>query len=384
MSQGIYCGFSDADRAAAPETLIAFLEVADALPAVQAYKRRLRELLRLEPGQTVLDVGCGAGIEACRIAQAYPGTSVVGLDREAMIGLASRRAEKLGVSVRWLAGRAEAIPLPAATVDACFTERVLKYLPDPVAGVGEMVRVLKPGGRIACFELDYAATVLGGDPATVDAVGAVLNASVGEARMGRRLPGLLHAAGVREVTYELVALSPPWVVHEATVSEPVRQALRQGQLPDSAAAWLERQATAASQGLFTVAFVGVLAAGRLPSAAARVGEPHATNSAASLRRASASTVRLGREVQLGTHSSGESADPEIGQIKVVFPGGAILGDLPAASNHRAVLAKRPREALREVQRREVRLLAPELPDPVLQVHPIDAGDAARVEIVLQE
>ncbi len=264
MSHDIYRGFSDVDRTAAPESLIAFLELVDALPAVQAYKRRLRELLRLGPGQTVLDVGCGVGFEACRIAQAHPGISVVGLDREAMIGLASRRAEELGVSVRWLTGRAEDIPLPAATVDACFTERVLKYLPDPVAGVVEMVRVLKPGGRIACFELDYAATLLGGDPATADAVGEVLNASVGEARMGRRLPGLLHATGLREVTYEMVAFSPPWVVHEATVSDPVRKALREGQLPDSVVSWLERQARAASEGLFTVAFVGVLAAGRLP------------------------------------------------------------------------------------------------------------------------
>lgn len=264
MSHDIYGGFSDVGRAASPEPLLAFLELVDALPTFRAYKRRLRALLHLSPGQTVLDVGCGAGIEACRIAQAHPGVSVVGLDREAMIGLASHRAGKLGVSVRWLTGKAEAIPLPAATVDACFTERVLKYLPDPSAGISEMVRVLKPGGRIACFELDYAAMVLGGDPSAADAVRDVLNTSVGEARMGRRLPGLLHAAGLREVTYEMVAFSLPWEVHEATVSDPVRKALREGRLPDSATAWLERQAEAASEGLFTVASVGVLAAGRLP------------------------------------------------------------------------------------------------------------------------
>ena len=238
--------------------------MADALPEFQAYKRRLREMLHLAPGQTVLDVGCGAGFQACRIAQSYPDVSVIGLDREAMIGLASHRAEELGVSVRWLTGKAEDIPLPAATVDACYTERVLKYLPDPAAGIAEMVRVLKPGGRIACFELDYAATLLGGDPAMAGAVGAVLNASVNEARMGRRLPDLLHAAGLRELTYEMVAFSPPWVVHERTVSDPVHEALRHHQLPETALGWLEQQEAAAAKGLFTVAFVGVLAAGRLP------------------------------------------------------------------------------------------------------------------------
>jgi hypothetical protein len=141
---------------------------------------------------------------------------------------------------------------------------VLKYLPDPAAGIAEMVRVLKPGGCIACFELDYAATLLDGDPAMAGAVGEVLNASVSEARMGRRLPGLLHAAGLRELTYEMVAFSPPWVVHERTVSDPVHEALRHNQLPEAVLGWLDQQEMASAKGLFTVAFVGVLAAGRLP------------------------------------------------------------------------------------------------------------------------
>jgi SAM-dependent methyltransferase len=264
MSQNIYRGFADVDRAPAPETLIAFLEAANRLPAIQTYKRRLRELLQLEAGQTALDVGCGAGLEACRIAQDNPDVSVIGLDRESMIDLASDRAESLGLAVRWVIGRAEEIPLPSGTVDACYTERVLKYVPDPATAIAEMVRVLKPGGRIACFELDYAATVLGGDPAVAGAVGDVLNASVSEARMGRRLPGLLHAAGLWSVTYEMVAFSPSPEVHEATVSNPVREALRQNLLPDAASRWLEEQTTTAANGLFTVAFVGVLTSARLP------------------------------------------------------------------------------------------------------------------------
>jgi SAM-dependent methyltransferase len=266
MSQDIYRGFADADRAAAPEPLIAFLEVADALPEVRAYKRRMRELLALESGQTVLDVGCGVGFEACRLAQGHPGNTVIGLDRQAMLDVAARRAEQLGVTVRWLSGEAEAIPLPENVVDACFTERVLKYLPDPAAGIAEMVRVLKPGGRIACFELDYAATLLNGEVTMAGAVGDLLNASVSEPRMGRRLPGLLHNAGLREVTFEMVAFHPPWVVHEAAVGDPVREAIRQSRLPAVATEWLEQQAAAADAGLFTVAFVGVLAGGELPVA----------------------------------------------------------------------------------------------------------------------
>jgi hypothetical protein len=72
---------------------------------------------------------------------------------------------------------------------------------------------------------------------------------------------------VREVTFELVAFSPPWVVHEATVGDPVREAIGRNELPAAAlTAWLEQQAEAATAGLFTVAFVGLLVSGRVPDA----------------------------------------------------------------------------------------------------------------------
>jgi SAM-dependent methyltransferase len=265
MSQDIHRSFADVDRVAETGSLIAFLDVVNSLPEVQSYKRRLRELLALSRGQTVLDVGCGTGFEACHLARDYPDVTVIGLDREAMLSPAARRAADMGVSVRWLPGQAEAIPLPEATVDACLTERVLKYVPDPAAGVAEMARVLKPGGRIAYFELDYAATLLGGELAMATAVGDLLNASVSDDRMGRRLPCLLHEAGFRDLTFEVVGVLPPWTVHEATIGAPVREAIGQTPLPAVAAtAWLEQQAAAATNGLFTVAFIGVLAVGRLP------------------------------------------------------------------------------------------------------------------------
>jgi SAM-dependent methyltransferase len=261
--QDIYRGFADADQATAPESLYAFLQAVDGMPEFQEYKRRLRPLLGLQQGQTVLDVGCGVGFETCRLAQEYPLVSVVGLDRAAMLAEAERRAAELGVKVRWLRGRAEAIPLPNASVDACLTERVLKYLPDPSAGIAEMVRVLKPGGRIACFELDYAATIVGGDPFVAGPVGELLKASVGDARLGRRLPGLLHDAGLVDVTFQLFWVNPPWAVYERTVCDPVRAAIADGRLAAvPTRVWQEQQAAAAALGLFTVSFVGFLVSGR--------------------------------------------------------------------------------------------------------------------------
>src|SRR5262245_7262653 len=265
--QDLFGGFTTADAAAPQRTMRAFLDGVDALPAFRWYKRKLRELLDLRPGETLLDVGCGNGTEACRLAQEYPAVQVLGLDRAEMLTEAARRSEQRGVAVRWIPGEAEAIPLPAGSVDACMTERVLKYVPDPARAVAEMVRVLRPGGRIACFELDTAATVFGGDPVTAALVSDLLCSKLGEPRMGRRLPMLLHQAGMVGVTHRPVVFHMPSALNDAIAYQPVRQAIADGKLPRTVDDWLEEQAVAAAQGLFTIGWVGWLVSGRLAESA---------------------------------------------------------------------------------------------------------------------
>lgn len=257
-------GFVHADQVAVPAAH-AFLDGVDALPAFRWYKRELRSLLALRPGEALLDVGCGAGIEACRIAAEQPGVRVMGLDRTAMLAGAARRAERLGVSVDWLPGEAEAIPLPDGSVDACMTERVLKYLPDPAAGIAEMVRILRPGGRIASFELDMATTVLTGEPRIADAALGAACDKVGEPRMGRKLPGLLRDAGLTGITFRPLAFHMPPELDETILYSTVRAAVEDGLLPRAeTTAWLDAQAADGAAGMLTVAWIGWLVAGQLP------------------------------------------------------------------------------------------------------------------------
>ncbi len=270
MSSDLHAGFADANRSATPQSLYEFLNLVNDLPDFRAYKHLMRTHLALQPGETLLDVGCGVGIEACRIAHDRPDTHVIGLDREAMLSEAAARASDQDIAVRWLEGQAESIPLPDESVDACMTERVLKYLPDPARGIAEMVRVLKSDGRVACFELDYAATILGGDPNIATLVANLLNDSVGDPRMGRRLPTLFHAAGLVDVTFHPVIFSPPWPVHEATIGNPVRAAIARGDLAsDPTLAWLDSQAAAHANGLMYLTFVGFVVTGRLLKRAVR-------------------------------------------------------------------------------------------------------------------
>lgn len=131
MRQDIYRGFTDVHRADVPESLLACLELAAALPSVRGYKRRLRALLHLKPGQTVLDIGCGAGFEACRIAQTYPGVSALELNRETMIRLAARRAEELGFAGRWLVGQMVAGHWRSPILGFCPVDRPGVGVPTP-------------------------------------------------------------------------------------------------------------------------------------------------------------------------------------------------------------------------------------------------------------
>ena len=265
MSTDLHHGFADIERSTQPQTLFDFLEMVNSLPEIRAYKRVMRTYLRLRDGDTVLDVGCGIGIEARRIANECPGVRVIGLDRESMIAEAQDRAGAEGASIRWLSGQAENIPLPDDSVDACMTERVLMYLPDPALGIAEMVRVLKPGGRVSCFELDYDAAMLGGDPVMAATVNDLMNGTLGEPRMGRRLPTYLRDAGLTGISLHPVIFFPPLPVYEATVATTVREAIARGDLPhEQATQWLQSQADAANAGLFFSAFVGIVTSASLP------------------------------------------------------------------------------------------------------------------------
>jgi arsenite methyltransferase len=104
-----------------------------------------------EPGQIVLDLGCGAGIDALLAARRVgTGGKVIGLDvTPEMVGKARRNASLLGVTnVVFLLGEIESLPLPDASVDLVISNGVLNLCPDKLRVLGEVFRVLKSGGRL--------------------------------------------------------------------------------------------------------------------------------------------------------------------------------------------------------------------------------------------
>ena len=163
-------------------------------------------LLTLEPGQTVLDLGSGGGIDVLLSARRVgPTGKVYGVDMtDEMLVLARENQRKAGATnVEFLEGTIEAIPLPDASVDVVISNCVINLSSDKDAVFREAFRVLKPGGRFAVSDV----VVRGPVPADVRRsmelwVGCIAGA-LEESEYGSKLA----AAGFQDVEVE------PWRIY---------------------------------------------------------------------------------------------------------------------------------------------------------------------------
>lgn len=152
----------------------------------------------IKPGETVLDLGSGAGFDCLLAVRQLAGTGrVIGVDMTpAMISKARANAAKGGYKrVEFRLGEIEALPVADATVDLIMSNCVINLVPDKARVFREAVRVLRAGGRLAIADVVATRPV----PVSLRAKLGAIGACVGGAALVDDLRAMLAAAGFARV-----------------------------------------------------------------------------------------------------------------------------------------------------------------------------------------
>lgn len=119
-------------------------------------RQRAADLARIQPGESVLDVGCGTGTLAIGVQQRVGSQGqVLGIDPgEQQIARARAKAARRNLPIDFRVGVIEALDFPEHTFDAVLSTIMLHHLPDDLKrrGLAEIARVLKPGGRLVIVD----------------------------------------------------------------------------------------------------------------------------------------------------------------------------------------------------------------------------------------
>ena len=161
-------------------------------------------LADLKPGETVLDLGSGAGLDVLLSARRVaPEGHAYGVDMtDEMLALANGNKAKSGVTnATFLKGTIESVPLPEATVDVVISNCVINLAEDKSAVIKEAFRVLKPGGRFAVADMVELEPLAPAVKKSLDQWAGCISGTIpiGEYR------NLLAAAGFAEVDFEIHA-----------------------------------------------------------------------------------------------------------------------------------------------------------------------------------
>jgi ubiquinone/menaquinone biosynthesis C-methylase UbiE len=199
--------FTQADTS--PAFFIDFLEFLDNQESVKTLRAESFRKLNVCAGHKVLDVGCGIGGATIPIGEITGPTGLAaGVDlSSAMIEHAIKRAANQPW-IKFHVGDACSVPYPDDFFDLARSERLFLYLPDRIAAIKEMIRVVKPGGRIYLVDTDVDSTAIySQNRALTRKMTSVVADSMPNPNSGRELPALARKAGLRNLIIETSSVS---------------------------------------------------------------------------------------------------------------------------------------------------------------------------------
>jgi len=225
-----------------------------------AVRRRaiVHAALGAQPGERVLDVGCGPGYYCAELLEQVGAEgSVVGVDGSAaMLALAERRCAGHG-NVTFREADATALPVEDGEFDAALSVQVQEYVPDVDVALAELHRALRPGGRALVFDVDWATlSVHAEDLGLTERVLDAWDEHLADPSLPRTLKSRLLAAGFADVSWE----AHPFVTLEFDAETYYGAALvpfiaafvagRRGVTTEDAARWLAEQRALGERGEF--------------------------------------------------------------------------------------------------------------------------------------
>ena len=225
-------------------------------------RRRSYELLRVEPGSRVVDVGCGGGTAVAELVAL--GADAVGIDA-AEEAVAFAREHHPGC--RFEVGDALRLPFGDGTLDGYRAEKLYHALDGPDKACAEARRVLAPGGRIVLAGQDWELFAIeSDDPVLTRTIVTASAEEIGHGRVARRYRNMLLDTGFDDVACE---------VHTAVLTDPelalfvvtrlAGGAVQAGAVSEAQAeAWLDDQRRRGDRDRLLVAIPLFLAAGRRP------------------------------------------------------------------------------------------------------------------------
>jgi ubiquinone/menaquinone biosynthesis C-methylase UbiE len=201
--------FRDVDASGVAPELVRYLDEVAARPEVRALHDAAHAMLAPQPGENVLEVGCGLGADAREIARAVaPAGRVTAVDvSDAMLAAARERHDE-ALDVTYERADVTGLPYADGTFDAVRIERVLQHVPDTARACAEMARVLKPGGRVLALDTDWGSLAVDlADTALAERCLAHTTQRFVQPRAGLTLRRLLATAGLPAVETKAFAFS---------------------------------------------------------------------------------------------------------------------------------------------------------------------------------
>jgi arsenite methyltransferase len=183
------------------EDLAAQMEIVYSRRDILRRRALVHEALGSSQGERVLDAGCGPGFYVAEILERVgPEGSVVGVDAsEPMLALAAKRCEGHD-NVSFEQGDVTALPVPDEDFDRALSVQVLEYVADIPAALRELFRVLRPGGRVLIWDVDWATVSWhSADPARMERFLRAWDEHLTDPSLPRTLSARLREAGFEDV-----------------------------------------------------------------------------------------------------------------------------------------------------------------------------------------